>query len=200
MLSLIDLRRDPPKRGNWAEADGLHYAAELGVVGFVPLPLTIHGSYEFKMELTAWGTGLGPLLVMPVSTSWVRLMLDGGRAPAHLSGLERVKGLMITAPDNPTATSFQFELGKKHLLEMSVHVKDSNADIDARIDGQKLFTWQGPTSELSLASAGQGLGAPELGILGLRPFSMYSFKLKSLDNGVVQLSRSLPAKGNSPAS
>ena len=88
VLSLIDLEKDPPRSGTWSRmSDRLQHAATPGTTGFLPLPLSIRGSYRLRMEISSWGAGFGPLLVLPVGSSWVRLMLDGGRNQAHVTGL-----------------------------------------------------------------------------------------------------------------
>ncbi len=194
VLSLIDLAKDPPRRGNWSrDASGLQYAAQAGTVGLLPLPLTLSGSYRCRMEISGWAAGIGPFLVFPVGPSWVRLMLDGGRNQVHATGVERVKGLLATDKDNPTATTFQMEPGKRYVLELTVRVSGQRAEIHLQIDGQQLFKWNGPTKELSLANPTQVISTTVPQLLGIRPFTIYVLKLQAFDAGRVKLLHAPPA-------
>ena len=59
VLSLIDLEKDPPRSGTWSRvSDGLQHAATPGTTGFLPLPLSIRGSYRLRMEISSWARGL----------------------------------------------------------------------------------------------------------------------------------------------
>jgi serine/threonine protein kinase len=189
VLPLVDLEKDPPRSGTWSRvSEGLQHATTPGTIGFLPLPLSIRGSYRLRLEISSLGAGFGHLLVLPVGSSWVRLILDGGRNQAHVSGLERVNGLMATEPENPTSTKFSIEPGKLYQLDLTVKEATPNAEIVAQIDGQKLFEWHGPTRQLSLAAAAQGIsGRPVLGVLGVRPYTLHSLKLQAFDGGSVKL-------------
>jgi hypothetical protein len=200
VLSLIDLEKQPPQRGNWSRDDkGLHYAAEAGTMGILPLPLVITGSHRWQIEISSMNVaGLGQFLVFPVGGNWVRLMLDGGRNQAHACGLERVNGFPVTAAENPTATVFDLKPGRKYLLQLEVRLSGREAEIQAKIDGDKLFDWKGPIRELSVVNAAQVNGFTVSELMGVRPFNVYSIKLQAFDNGAVKLLNAAPAEMKLP--
>ena len=188
VLPLIDLEKYPPRRGSWSrDGSGLQYAAQANTTGLLALPLTVSGSHRWRMEISCWGAGLGQLFIFPVDSSWVRLMLDGGRNQAHAAGLERVKGLFSTDEGNPTATTFRLESGKRYVLDLTVQISGQTSEVELQIDGQPLFKWNGPTKDLTLPNPAQAINttAPEL--LGVRPFTIYSLKIQSFDGGSVKL-------------
>jgi multiple sugar transport system substrate-binding protein len=54
VLSLVDLRRESQKRGNWSRGgDGLRYTHEAGANGWLPLPVSLRGSYRWKIEISS---------------------------------------------------------------------------------------------------------------------------------------------------
>ncbi len=195
VLSLLDLEKQPPLRGIWSRDDrGLHYAADAGTVGVLALPLVITGSHRWQIELSGMNAaGLGQFLVFPVGNSWVRLLLDGGRNQDHLCGLERVNGYLTSAEENPTTTSFHLEPNKKYLLQLDVRIEGRQAEVGAKIGDEKLFNWKGPAKDLSLGNPPQANGYALPKLLGVRPFSIYSIRLQTLDDGRVKLLSDPPA-------
>ncbi|HEY2761529.1 MAG TPA: hypothetical protein VGI75_12320, partial [Pirellulales bacterium] len=196
-LPMIDLERDPPRRGKWArQPDGLHYTGTgtPNKISQLPLPLELTGSYQFQIEFSTEG-GLGPLLAFPVGNDWVRLTLDIGNNQAHISGLEKVNGQSATATSNPAATILEIRATQRYRLDIVVKTTDDAAEINVQMDGNRLIQWQGSSHELSMNFPKQMPGAPVLSFLGSKvPFVIYTAKMQSLEGGRVTLLHQ-PPKG-----
>jgi hypothetical protein len=191
VLPLVDLKEDPPRHGLWSvERDGLQHSGHESpsLTSMLPLPLELEGSYRMQIEVSSAGGGIGPFLAFPVGGSWVRMILDSNRTPAHNSGLERVNGLLTTTKDNPTFSTLRMEAGKKYLVDLTVRVSRQNADVSVQIDGKNLFQWIGPTKEIALSFPQTMPGNPALCLLGGKPkYTVHSIRVQSHDNGSATL-------------
>jgi hypothetical protein len=198
VLALLDLAEVPPQRGNWSrDPSGLKYSPQANMNGVLELPFTIRGSYQLRMDFTAagTGTGFGTVLAFPVSSSWVRLVLDSGKN--HVTGLDRVKEQPAGDKANNTSTNaVLIDREKKHHLELNVTAR-REATVEVKIDGKPVFKWEGSASDLSLPSTASST-PQSLQLLGFYAYTIHTLQLKSAGNGSIQLFHALSTSARLP--
>ena len=192
LLQLADVGQDAVPPGGWQRTPqgfrnvGVDYAV-------LALPVVVSGDYRFQVEFTE----LAPLpggppkvvsLVLPVATHGFRIHVRfQNRSDYAKAGIGSIGGKDLFDRDR-RGTALKAQLitpGKRHLVQATVKVTESQAHIDASIDGRGFLEWKGPVDDLKdrqERTPRLGIGARKNGIV------VHSAKLEIL-NGKASIAK-----------
>ncbi|MEM7011398.1 MAG: hypothetical protein AAF585_07935 [Verrucomicrobiota bacterium] len=149
--------------GSWTKtADGLQ--SDETKAARVIVRRELPKNYDLTVEFTRQSGDNAVAIILPVGTVSPALELSGWNGQAH--GLSRVRELPVNSPNNPTSVRpGVLENGKRYRLEVAVRgAAPAAAKVSAKLDGEALFDWSGPVSQLQPNFA---LNVEESGALAL---------------------------------
>ena len=133
------------------------------------LPYRIKGPYELEVEFTMLGGKEESVcLILPVGDRQTVLTIDGWVGRGYFTYLCNVQGR--EAPANPDAVRGKhLKKGRLHNAHVDVAWDDAAdaAEITFTLDGEKVFSWQGELSDLSLQA---GWEMPKQRVIGLASY------------------------------
>jgi len=154
--------------GNWsAKANGLAIASHPDA--YLAIPALPEGDYELQAAFTyASGSGRGVIIALPVGSNMALLRLGNPSPPPPLprstssrrsytrtytktrnfSGLELVKGGESHA-NSTTRTPSKVATGRRHVVDITVTLEGSNAQVTIKLNGDDYIRWAGPQSDLT---------------------------------------------------
>lgn len=137
--------------GNWNRLDGAIVCEASSDARFMT-PIVVAGSYQLTCTFTR-RTGKDEVaLILPVGETCVELLVDS--CGGTVSGLAQVDGrFAIQLVGTPAAVGKNGPLanGVPHELQVTVSQQGQNVAIKAAVDGDRLISWKGSVSQLSIA-------------------------------------------------
>jgi len=185
LLKITDPARRTVGRSTWVRQDGgLATTTSSSSHSIIAIPETARGSYDLQVVFTL-KRGHESTTVLPVGTGHVALILGG--YSGRTSGLSMIGGREASSRSNPTRIDLGrgkeiLRAGAKTTLEVSVRIKDDQAQIAAALNGKKIIAWSGKQSSLTLGYQWRSTPTRMFG-LGTYASSVvwHSVRLKRLD-------------------
>ncbi len=110
------------------------------------LPVKLDHSYDLTAEFSRID-GDGPVgLLLPVGSRTCMIQLG---APS-IHGLERIDGLLVDHPFNPSRRPGLLINGRRYRLEVAVRIDGNDATIKACLNGEPVVSWNGRLSSLDV--------------------------------------------------
>ncbi|MBL7220612.1 MAG: discoidin domain-containing protein [Phycisphaerae bacterium] len=150
LLKLIDPARHTVD-GKWTVSKGALACYRSGRQ-LITVPATAWGGYDLKMVFTII-EDTEAAVMLPVGSGFTSLMIGGWSG--RYSGLSSIDGRDASSSSNPSRVKSEYRKplvkeGAKTTLDVSVRLKDENAEIKALLNGKKFIAWSGKQSSLSL--------------------------------------------------
>ncbi|MDH3584085.1 MAG: hypothetical protein OER86_07710, partial [Phycisphaerae bacterium] len=162
LLAVIDLSKDRV-HGQISLDDGVIRISPDGArPARLEIPVVPEGSYHLRLRFRRTHGDESMNAHLPVGRGRVLLVL-GGYPPYSMSGLESIGGKRVNANDTATK-AFKITTGKLHQAKITVRRGERQSTIEVDVDGQRVISWTGDESQLSVW---QGWDLPHRGTLGL---------------------------------
>jgi formylglycine-generating enzyme required for sulfatase activity len=162
----------------------------------VQLPANFAGaSYQVHLQIrkrvAVGGTGL--IVLLPVGESMAGFNLDGNGGTNTTLGMVNGKGDLA-----PVLEGAQITDTDRHDLDITVQLEGKNARITASLDAHPLYTWNGPSSALSLYYKWATTAPGFLALDSAATFwTVSEVKARRLDDGAGRTGVAPPATGPS---
>jgi serine/threonine protein kinase/formylglycine-generating enzyme required for sulfatase activity len=117
----------------------------------LPLPLTVHGSYQLRAEFTVFNGPKYLALELPLATSLPTLFLaQSDNQDGYVgAGLATIDGRSAADTNNPTHTKNRLLVSnQKQALELTVSSVGEQVTINVSMDGKPIMDWTGAVSQL----------------------------------------------------
>ncbi len=147
----------------------------------LPLPGDFaNTSYRVKIKARQLNPQDSLDLNLPIGGRQITAILDGAPKEGWFSGLSRVAG--GNAKGRFGVEGKKLQDAEQHEWEISVHLEGANARIESLLDGEPLFKWSGPVTELSLSEQWQqGMPGPVIALGSQKAdWVVYEVKAKRL--------------------
>jgi len=160
--------------GKWSvQANGLAVAPFPD--GYLVIPALPEGDYELQAAFTRTvGSGRGVIIALPVGRGMALLRLGRGLSGYYSSspyseynssGLELVEGRESHA-NSTTCTPSKVATGRRHVVDITVTLEGSNAQVTIKLNGKDYIQWTGPQSDLTCPVLGNRKQPPRTFGLG----------------------------------
>jgi hypothetical protein len=134
--------------GNWRLQDNALFTGP-DFYSRLLLPVVIAGDFEFSGAFTRLEGDGSANVLLPVGNTTCCVYYSGWHQSVH--GLGRIQGMLPTDPDNPTGVQpAKLINGVRYTFHTAVRLDGDEATVEASLDGNLLFTWTGPASQLDV--------------------------------------------------
>jgi len=128
--------------GEWKSKDNAIHSPTEQKFSRMTLPVMPDGDYEFEVEFERVKGNDAAAVMFPVGE--VQLAMSLGWVKDGKNSLEFIDGQALFSKQTGLVTN-----KRRHRLLVRVEIKEDNADIDTRLDGQTLIQYSGPLKKLS---------------------------------------------------
>jgi len=147
VLPLVDPEKDAVK-GTWKREGHAVVLKKAERYDRFVLPVIPKGSYRLHVEFVRVSGDGTVTVILPVGSTQVALLLS--HMHGKVSGLEFIRGLSPQKGNETAVHTVQIQNGRPYALDVAVDLTDRTASIAAKLDGEVLLSWRGPTADLSL--------------------------------------------------
>jgi hypothetical protein len=154
-IDLLALAKERPVNqlavgGSWSRSKDALMSGD-SPYGRLALPHEVQGPYRLDVEFTMTSSKDECIsIILPVADRHTVLTIDGWSGRGYLTYLCNVKGR--EAPENPDAVrGKRLKAGKLHAAQVDVSWDDAadSAQVTFTLDGKRVFSWRGKTSDLT---------------------------------------------------